>query len=383
MAKPQQRDLLYAAVILALATALCRVLSLFHFDRESLLVIYILGVQCCACCTHGYRYSIAQAIASMTLFNYFYTEPLHTLAIKKPGDAVLLFFFLATAVLSAGLTVRLRDALENSRRNEALAEQFNKEKEGALLEAERAQLKSSLLRSIGHDLRTPLTGIQCGANYVAEHADTLSREDIRRMEEDISCQITWLINMVENILYMTRLDNDRLQASEQEEVVDDVVNEAVSHVPSLADRDFAVSLPPDFATVSMDGRMIVQVLVNLLDNAVRYSPPDKPIRLSVRPEPGRMLFCVEDGGPGIPEDQRERIFDSFVTSGKVGSDGRKGMGLGLAICRAAILAHRGEIGTGSSALGGAKFWFWLPAGQNSNAAERGVSDGTQSDSHDR
>jgi two-component system sensor histidine kinase KdpD len=237
-------------------------------------------------------------------------------------------------------------------------------------------MKSSLLRSIGHDLRTPLTGIQCGSSYLADHAETLARGDIRRMAEDISNQSTWLITMVENILYMTRLDNDRLEADKQPEVVDDVVNEAVSHVPALRERDFSVSLPAQVSTVPMDGRMIVQVLVNLLDNAVKYTPQGCRIRLSAEAREGRMYFCVDDAGSGIAPELRKKIFDSFVTSGKIGPDGRKGIGLGLAICRAAVRAHGGEISAEGAPLGGARFIFWLPAAEPDDTSKEDDPDGT-------
>lgn len=355
-----KNDWVRTALTLLAATLITDGLRAVGISRESLLMVYMVGVMCCAAITHGYRYSILSAVGSMMLFNYFYTEPLRTFLIGSENDATLLVFFLITAILSAGMTARFRQALRVSQENEQRAEQLFKEKEGARLEAERAQLKSSLLRSIGHDLRTPLTGIQCGSNYIAEHGDSLDRADIKKLAGDIGEQVTWLITLVENILYMTRIDNERLEVDKQPEVVEDVVGEAVAHVPALKERSFTVSLPEQVVAIPMDGKMIVQVLVNLLDNAVRHTPGDCPIRLTAYPEGSNMLFAVEDGGPGVPEIQREEIFGSFVTSGKIGSDGRAGMGLGLAICRAVIQAHGGSIGVDDSPLGGARFTFRLP-----------------------
>ena len=374
------KDWLITAGILILATLLCRLLTLLGIGRESLLMVYMIGVQCCARSSHGYRYSVACALCSMMLFNSRRPGPVRSFSIREPNDVTLLLFFLMTAVLSAGMTVRLRDALDASRKSEQRAERFHNEKEKALLEAERAHMKSSLLRSIGHDLRTPLTGIQCGANYIAAHAGTLDTEHLHHLAEDISSQTAWLITMVENILYMTRLDNDKLEVDKQEEVVDDVVDEAISHVPAGKERGITINLPPQLATVPMDGRMIVQVLVNLLDNAVKYAPEPCPIALTVVSEDGRTRFIVDDGGKGITPEQRTHIFESFVTSGKIGPDGRKGIGLGLAICRAAVHAHGGEIGVTDSPLGGARFWFWLP---NDSSAEKGETNGTQPDGNDR
>lgn len=355
-----KNDWVRAILTLLGATAATFALRAVGVGRESFLLVYIVGVLCCAAVTHGYLYSILCAVASMMLFNYFYTEPLRTFAISSKNDVTLLAFFLVAAVISASMTARFRQALRVSQENERRAEQLFREKEGARMEAQQAKLKSDLLRSIGHDLRTPLTGIQCAGSYLAEHGGELPPADVKRLAGDITEQVSWLITLVENILYMTRIDNRRLEVSKQPEVVDDVVSEAVSHIPALETRTLTVSLPEQVIEVPMDGKMIVQVLVNLLDNAARHTPADCPIRVSVAQEGANAVFSVEDAGPGIREDQRNRIFDSFVTSGKIGPDGRRGVGLGLAICRAVVQAHGGTIAVDDSPLGGARFTFTLP-----------------------
>lgn len=355
-----KNDWLRMSLTLIAATLITFLLRAAGVERDSLLMVYMVGVMCCAAITHGYLYSIVFAVGGMMLCNYLYTEPLKTFAISSKNDTILLAFFLITAIISASMTARFRQALRVSQENEQKAKRLFLEKESARIEAERAQVQSSLLRSIGHDLRTPLTGIQCGSNYIAERGDTLDRADIKKMASDISDEVTWLITLVENILYMTRIDNDRLEVNKQPEVVDDVVGEAVTHVPALRERPFKMILPEQVVAVPMDGKMMVQVLVNLLDNAVRHTPVGCPVQIVARQEGARMLFCVEDGGPGVPEDQRKNIFESFVTNGKIGPDGRKGVGLGLAICRAVVLAHQGAIQVDSSPLGGARFTVSLP-----------------------
>ena len=355
-----KKDWLRSVLILLGALTATYGLKSLGVGRESLLMVYIVGVLCCAAVTHGYLYSLLEALCSMLLFNYFDTEPLHTFAISNKDDTTLLLFFLAAAFLAATMTSRFRNALRVSQENERRAEQLYREKEGARLEAEQAKARSDLLRSIGHDLRTPLTGIQCAANYLTDHGQELTPPEIKKFAGGISDEVSWLINLVENILYMTRIDEAGLQLRKQLEVVDDVVSEAVGHVPALEGRSLTVSLPDQVLTVPMDGRMVVQVLVNLLDNAARYTDAGCAVRVSVRQQGGGALFCVEDAGPGIPEEKWEEIFTSFATSGKAGPDGRRGVGLGLTICRAVVQAHGGHIEAGRSDLGGAKFSFWLP-----------------------
>jgi len=236
------------------------------------------------------------------------------------------------------------------------------ERENTRIAMEREHLKSNLLRSIGHDLRTPLAGIAGASSYIVHKAENLDRESIERLAGDINEQAVWLTNLVENILNMTRIDNDKLEVNKQIEVVDDVVSEAVTHVVGLSKRSFKITLPKDVVAVPMDGKMIVQVLVNLLDNAVKHTSKDCPIELYINQKDGNVEFNVADGGTGAGNNPsiQENMFDAFVTNGKTGADGKKGLGLGLAICKAVVKAHGGTITTGISNLGGALFTFTLP-----------------------
>ncbi|WP_375372904.1 sensor histidine kinase [Clostridium sp. CF012] len=236
------------------------------------------------------------------------------------------------------------------------------ERENTRTAMEREHLKSNLLRSIGHDLRTPLAGIAGASSYIVQRGERLDRESIERLAKDINEQAVWLTTLVENILNMTRIDNDKLEVNKQVEVVDDVVSEAVSHVVGLNERPLNIILPKEVIAVPMDGKMIVQVLVNLLDNAVKHTSKNCPIELVVIEKGGYVEFNVADGGMGTGNDIsiNEKMFDSFVTSGKIGADGKKGIGLGLAICKAVVKAHGGNITTGISHLGGALFTFTLP-----------------------
>ena len=236
------------------------------------------------------------------------------------------------------------------------------ERENTRIAMEREHLKSNLLRSIGHDLRTPLAGIAGASGYIVDRYQSLERESIKQLAGDINEQAVWLTTLVENILNMTRIDKDKLEVNKQIEVVDDVVSEAVTHVVGLNKRPFKIILPDDVVAVPMDGKMIVQVLVNLLDNAVKHTSIDCPIELMIKQKDGYVEFNVADGGNGTGDEPsiHEHLFEAFVTNGKAGADGKKGLGLGLAICKAVVKAHGGCITTATSHLGGALFTFTLP-----------------------
>jgi two-component system sensor histidine kinase KdpD len=240
------------------------------------------------------------------------------------------------------------------------------ERENIRIAMEKEHLKSNLLRSISHDLRTPLTGIAGASSYILQRSNNLDRESIEHLVGDINEQAVWLTTLVENMLSMIRIDNGKLEIKKQIEVVDDVVNEAVAHVIGLSERNFRSILPEDLIAIPMDGKMIVQVLINLLNNAVNHTSKNCPIELSVQQVEGYVEFNVADGGAGIDPSIKDNLFEAFSTSGKIGADGKKGIGLGLTICKAFVQAHGGSISAEVSQLGGMLFKFRLPYKEQNN-----------------
>jgi two-component system sensor histidine kinase KdpD len=164
---------------------------------------------------------------------------------------------------------------------------------------------------------------------------------------------------------MTRINESQLALHKDEEVIDDVVSEAIVHVDRLLkERKFTVTLPDEVVTAHMDGRLIVQVLINLLENAIRHTPPDSDISLKVSANSDAITVAVEDTGDGIDESIANNLFDRFVTISKAVSDGRRGIGLGLAICKAIIEAHGGTISAEANKPRGTRIVFTLPVGDD-------------------
>lgn len=233
------------------------------------------------------------------------------------------------------------------------------------LAMEQERLRATLLRSIAHDLRSPLTALSGAGNLLADDYDNLTDDMRKKLAVDISEEIAWLISLVENILNMTRINESQLMLHKDDEVIDDVVSEAIVHVDRLLkDRKFSVTLPDEVVTVQMDGRLIVQVLINLLENAIRHTPPDSDISLTVSAQSEKISVAVADTGDGIDERIAASLFDRFVTLSKAVSDGRRGMGLGLAICKAIIEAHGGTIAAEVNKPKGTRIVFTLPVGEN-------------------
>ncbi len=240
-------------------------------------------------------------------------------------------------------------------------EQMHQNQETIRMEMEKEQLQGNILRSISHDLRTPLTGIAGSSNFMIESYDQLDKKTILELLSDIHTDANRLNQLAENLLSSTRLHEGKIQLSKQEEVVDDLIYEAVQRVQkSKKGHEIALEIPDTVITLCLDGRLILQVLVNLLNNALIHTTPSSKIILSVYPENNYIVFSVSDNGGGIDESLLDKIFDPFVTTPGKDADSHHGMGLGLSICQSIVHAHGGTLIALNNERGGATFRFMLP-----------------------
>lgn len=235
------------------------------------------------------------------------------------------------------------------------------EKEETRLQIEKERLKSTLLRSISHDLRTPLTGIAGNSNFLYDNYGQIDQENARSMLLDICKDAEWLNSMVENLLNMTRLQEGRLYIHKTREVVDDLISGAVCLVSKrLGEHTLKTVTPKEIMLVPVDARLFTQVLVNLIDNAIKHSGKNTIITVSAQAFGGDMVFTVSDNGAGIPQDKMDCIFDNFFTTAYENGDRHRGVGLGLTICKAIVEAHGGEIAAYQNEGGGAAFRIAMP-----------------------
>ena len=353
---------IWRMMVIMLATCVLAFgLNYFGIGKENILMLYIVGVLLVAYVTYGYQYGITASVFSLFAFNYLFTEPLRTFSISNQNDVILLFFFLVTALISTNLTTRFQRQVAVARENEQLARQLSMEQERIQFAMEKEQMRSRLLRSISHDLRTPLTGIAGASSLIAESGQELDRDSIVSLARDINDQSDWLIQMVENILNMTKIDSGNLVVEKLPEAVEDIISNAVAHVKGRRqNRKIEIQVPDTVFIVPMDGKMMVQVLVNLLDNAIKHTREDGRILVRIEQKDGMIWFYVEDNGTGIDDSIKDRLFEEFTTFRPVSQDVGKGIGLGLAICRAIVNAHGGSIYGENREEGGARFAFCLP-----------------------
>lgn len=237
-----------------------------------------------------------------------------------------------------------------------------REKEEAAILAKNEQLRANLLRAISHDLRTPLTSISGNASILLSGGEVIDESTRQQLYANIHDESIWLINLVENLLYVTRIEDGRMNLNPSVELIDEIIDEALRHVNRRSmEHKITVTKEKDYSLVHADAKLIVQVLINLIDNAVKYAPQSSEIRISVQELEGKVHVSVADNGPGIPDGDKDRVFEMFYTGASCASDSRRSLGLGLSLCRSIINAHGGSISVRDNHPHGAIFEFTLPS----------------------
>lgn len=237
-----------------------------------------------------------------------------------------------------------------------------REKEEAAILAKNEQLRANLLRAISHDLRTPLTSISGNASNLLSNFGKMDDETREQIFKDIYDDSMWLINLVENLLAVTRIEEGRVNLNQSAELMDEIITEAMRHISRRSkDHIIKVSSSEDFILARIDAKLIVQVIINLVDNAVKYTPEGSTIEINTRKLGKEVVVSVSDNGQGIPDEQKPRIFDMFYSGANKVADSRRSLGLGLYLCKSIITAHGGTITVSDNKPSGAVFTFTLPA----------------------
>ena len=235
------------------------------------------------------------------------------------------------------------------------------EKEKAAVLAKNEQLRANLLRSISHDLRTPLTSISGNADTLLHSYNVLDEQTRKQIFTDIYDDAQWLTGLVENLLSITKIADGSVKLRLSDQVVDDIVSEALRHIDRRsAEHHITVDCGDEPLLVRVDAGLIVQVLINLVNNAVKYTPAGSNIRITAIPRENMAEICVSDNGPGIPDELKERVFEMFFTGGNPIGDSRRSLGLGLTLCQAIIHAHNGEMTLKENSPHGCIFSFTVP-----------------------
>ena len=236
-----------------------------------------------------------------------------------------------------------------------------KEKELNEILAKNEQVRANLLRAISHDLRTPLTSIMGNSDNLLVNSKSLDEELKMQMYSEIYEDSLWLLNLVENILSITKLEDGKIKLNYTTELVDDIIDEALKHInKNKIKHSIIVKRFKDLLLVNVDVRLVIQVFINLIDNAIKYTPEGSTIIISVTKNESKVIINVIDNGPGIKDMDKNRIFEMFYIGDNIIVDGRKSLGLGLSLCKSIINAHGCEIKVSDNKPTGTIFTFDLP-----------------------
>ena len=236
-----------------------------------------------------------------------------------------------------------------------------REKEEAAVLAKNEQLRANLLRSISHDLRTPLTSISGNADTLLHSYDALDAETRQRIFNDIYDDSQWLTELVENLLSITKIADGSVKLHLSDQVLEDIISEALRHIDRRSsEHQIMVNCGNEPLLVRVDAGLIMQVLVNLVNNAIKYTPAGSCIQITAVRHDDAVALYVCDNGPGIPDELKERVFEMFFTGGNPIGDSRRSLGLGLTLCQAIIHAHNGEITLKDNSPHGCIFSFTVP-----------------------
>lgn len=338
------RDLLISLSILFLAAALCILLQKLDGQEGFASPIFVLAVLLVSHLTNGYLFGLLASVAGVVCVNFIFTYPYWDIDFSITGYPVTFLSFLAVSVITCALTNQVRGQQQLRTENE-------KEK-----------MRANLLRSVSHDIRTPLTSIVGSTSAILENPN-LPAEEQKELLEDVRDEAQWLIRVVENLLSITRIGSEQTARIEKtpeaaEEILGDLVAKFRRRFPHV---QVIVEIPDELLIVPMDPILIIQVLSNLLENAVIHGRSTTQIHLSLAREDTYARFTVTDNGDGIPEKILLTLFDGALThtSSASSADGKRNMGLGLSVCNAIVRAHGGTMEAHNIA-DGAEFFFRLP-----------------------
>ena len=295
---------------------------------------------------------VIASFLSVLLVNFAFTYPYMKLNFSISGYPLTFAAMMIISSLTSTTTTHLKDQAKVITQQEKM-----------LMETEKEKMRANLLRAISHDLRTPLTSIIGNSSTYLDNPDTLSEKDKRSLVQNIYDDSNWLLHMVENLLSVTRIREKDAHVSKTLEPLEEVISEAVTRLKKrLPDAKINVKIPDDFIMIPMDATLIEQVLINLLENGIYHANSTLPLDLEVTIDNGYARFSVPDYGVGIKKELLNTIFDGYTSTPSSSGDSRKGMGIGLSICKTIITAHDGKIWA-ENHENGARFTFILPLGE--------------------
>lgn len=344
-------------MVMIWATIFAFMVDKASINNGNIFSIYMLAIIFIAFRTEKYIFSVMSSIITVLLINYFFTAPYSAFDFTLKGYPISFLTLFIIAILASVITAKFKKQVNLTLESQRKEKEALEEKQEIIVESEKEKMRGNLLRAISHDLRTPLTAI-LGSASVIRDSENISEETIKELADGIYNDSNWLIRMVENLLYVTRISGEGTKLKKAEEVVEEIVGEAVGRVKhKYPEADIKIKIPDELLIVPMDSMLIEQVLINLIENSLKYAEDNSRVWVDVWENDGKVYFKVSDRGKGIPESMMKNLFNM----GKANQDTRnsRGMGIGLCLCKSIINSHGGNIEAENNEYGGASFTFWL------------------------
>ena len=325
----------------------------FHFSNNvtNISIIFTLAIILIARATSCYGSGILASLFAVFWVNFAYTYPYMTLNFTMSGYPITFVGMMLISCITSSICIMI------TKQNAQI-----QEKDRMLLNAEKETMKANLMRAMSHDLRTPLTTIIGSSSTYLEQEETMSPDEKHKLVQNIEEDAQWLLTMVENLLTVTRIQDERGVANviKADESLEEIVSSAVRRFRKrFMDVPVHVSIPDIFIMVPMDATLIEQAINNLLENAFFHSGSHGPIDLIVTTDGPYVSITIKDYGKGIRPDLLDTLFDGGGVYANQMGDSHKGMGIGLSLCKTIINAHGGQIRAGNH-QNGAQFTFTLP-----------------------
>lgn len=342
------KDAVITFVVIIVAFLINVLIKSFFETNAQITMVFVLGVLIISLKTQGYFWGVFASLFSVIAVNFAFTYPYYAINFHLPESIYSAVVMLIVAIATSALTTKIKTQ-EKMRR-----------------ESEHEKMRANLLRAISHDLRTPLTSIYGSTSAIIENYDSLSRTQQLKLLEDVRQDSQWLIRMVENLLSVTRIDEQKVQVIKTPTVLEELIDSAlIAFAKRYPQQNVEVSIPDDFISIPMDPMLIEQVIINILENAVLHAHGMSKLKLSVVISGDEAIFSISDDGCGIPKEKIDDLFNGYYYSADTPSDGkRSSMGIGLSVCSTIIKAHGGTISAENRRKGGAVFSFILRMGES-------------------
>jgi len=354
------RDYAFAILSVSVCSALCFAMYP-RFELTNLVMVYLLGTLAVAARGNRWAAGISSALGVLC-FDFFFVPPRFTFTVSDAQYVWTFAVMFTVAMIISHLTIRLQEEAEAARQSEQRTTWLMEKAKKAEVEAETERLRSSLLSSVSHDFRTPLTAIVGSAGTLLGKDEIKKNPVLREQLENIQEEGGRLSRLVQNLLEVTRLESGSLRIRKELYPLEEVIGSALERVErSMPGRPVTVDFPENLPLVPMDAMLVEQVFINLLENGIRHTPAGSGLEVSASADEKAILVTVSDHGAGLKDEELERVFDKFYHD-----KASPGAGLGLAICRAVVNAHGGRIWATNGPDHGAIFQFTLPRGELSH-----------------